>query len=263
MMETNSNIINEQHYSIEFNTLTKEFGNHTVLDNLDFKIHEGKITTILGFSGAGKSTLLKHILGIHHPTTGQVKVLGKDLKTLNESQMRDFRTNFGMVFQYAALFDSKTNYENVAFPMREFTKMTEAQIDAKVKGLFQQVGLDEYAYHKLPSEISGGMRKRVGLARALALKPKVMLYDEPTTGLDPITTHMVDDLIRSTHANNQDVKMTSVIISHDIQATLRISDYIAFLERGKVVEHSAVEDFKRSQNPVIRKFLELSSVKGH
>lgn len=251
-----------QDYSIEFINLTKQFGEHTVLDHLDFKIHQGKITTILGFSGAGKSTLLKHILGIHHPTHGQVKVLGMDLAKLNESQMREFRTNFGMVFQYAALFDSKTNYENVAFPMREFTKMSNKEIDQKVRMLFDQVGLDDFAIDKLPSEISGGMRKRVGLARALALKPKVMLYDEPTTGLDPITTHMVDDLIRSTHVNNQDVNMTSVIISHDIQATLRISDYIAFLERGKVVEHSAVEDFKRSSNPVIRKFLELSAVTG-
>lgn len=255
-----NHVQNHQGYSIEFIELTKKFGAHTVLDQLDFKIHEGKITTILGFSGAGKSTLLKHILGIHHPTFGQVKVLGMDLATLNEAQTREFRTNFGMVFQYAALFDSKTNYENVAFPMREFTKMSDEQIDQKVRMLFEQVGLDDFAIDKLPSEISGGMRKRVGLARALALKPKVMLYDEPTTGLDPITTHMVDDLIRSTHANNQDVKMTSVIISHDIQATLRISDYIAFLERGKVVEHSAVEDFKKSSNPVIRKFLELSSV---
>jgi phospholipid/cholesterol/gamma-HCH transport system ATP-binding protein len=249
-------------FSIEFINLTKQFGVHTVLDHLDFKIHQGKITTILGFSGAGKSTLLKHILGIHHPTTGQVKVLGMDLAKLNESEMREFRTNFGMVFQYAALFDSKTNYENVAFPMREFTKMSNEEIDQKVRMLFDQVGLDDFAIDKLPSEISGGMRKRVGLARALALKPKVMLYDEPTTGLDPITTHMVDDLIRSTHANNQDVNMTSVIISHDIQATLRISDYIAFLERGKVVEHSAVEDFKQSSNPIIRRFLELSSVTG-
>ena len=112
----------EQNYAIEFNNLTKTFGTHTVLNNLDFKIHEGKITTILGFSGAGKSTLLKHILGIYHPTTGQVKVLGNDLVTLNEKDMRQFRTNFGMVFQYSALFDSMTNFENVAFPMREFTK---------------------------------------------------------------------------------------------------------------------------------------------
>jgi phospholipid/cholesterol/gamma-HCH transport system ATP-binding protein len=245
-------------YAIEFNHLTKSFGDHTVLDSLDFNVHEGKITTILGFSGAGKSTLLKHILGIYHPTSGQVKVLDKDLVDLNDSQMRDFRTNFGMLFQYAALFDSMTNYENVAFPMKEFTKLSKDEIDAKVLKLFNQTGLEDHAIHKLPSEISGGMRKRVGLARALALSPKVMLYDEPTTGLDPITTHMVDDLIRSTHSSNNHLPMTSVIISHDISATLRISDYVAFLEKGRVVEHSSVEEFKKSNNPTIKKFLELS-----
>jgi phospholipid/cholesterol/gamma-HCH transport system ATP-binding protein len=122
----------------------------------------------------------------------------------------------------------------------------------------EQVGLEEHAFHKLPSEISGGMRKRVGLARALALEPKIMLYDEPTTGLDPITTHMVDNLIKTTHQNNAHIPMTSVIISHDIAATLRISDYVAFLEKGRVVEHSSVEDFKKSKNPTIQKFLELS-----
>lgn len=245
-------------YSIEFNHLTKTFGEHTVLDSLDFNIHQGKITTILGFSGAGKSTLLKHILGILHPTTGQVKVLGKDLVELDEAQLREFRTNFGMVFQYAALFDSMTSFENVAFPMREFTNSSEEQIKQKVERLMQQVGLDDHGWHKLPSEISGGMRKRVGLARGLALDPQIMLYDEPTTGLDPITTHMVDDLIVSTHKHGQKNNMTSVIISHDIQATIRISDYIAFLEKGKVVEHSKVEDFVRSKNPVIKQFIDLS-----
>ena len=246
-------------YAIEFNNLTKRFGDHTVLDNLDFKIHEGKITTILGFSGAGKSTVLKHILGIYHPTEGQVKVLGEDMETMNERQIREFRTNFGMVFQYAALFDSMTNFENVAFPMKEFTKKTPKEIEENVIRLMKQVGLDEFAYHKLPSEISGGMRKRVGLARALALQPKVMLYDEPTTGLDPVTTHMVDDLITSTHRHNAHLPMTSVIISHDIAATLRISDYVAFLERGRVVVHAPVEEFRKSDHPVIRKFIELST----
>ena len=249
----------EDKYTIEFNKLTKTFGDHTVLNGLDFKIHEGKITTILGFSGAGKSTLLKHILGIHHPTSGQVKVLGQDLKDLGDSQMREFRTNFGMVFQYSALFDSMSNFENVAFPMREFTKKSNKQITEDVLSLMAQVGLDDHAWHKLPSEISGGMRKRVGLARGLALQPKVMLYDEPTTGLDPITTHMVDNLIRRTHKNGESLPMTSVIISHDIAATLRLSDYIAFLELGQVVEHSSVEDFKKSDNPTIKRFLELSS----
>jgi len=245
-------------YTVEFNHLTKTFGNHTVLNSLDFNIHTGKITTILGFSGAGKSTLLKHILGIHHPSSGEVVVLGQNLKELGDSNMRDFRTNFGMLFQYAALFDSMTNYENVAFPLREFTSLSEEEINDKVMDLMTQVNLDDVAYHKLPSEISGGMRKRVGLARALALEPKVMLYDEPTTGLDPITTHMVDDLIRTTHKNNAHVPMTTIIISHDVNATLRISDYVAFLEQGQVVEHSSVEDFKNSDNPIIRKFLELS-----
>ena len=246
-------------YAIEFNHLTKRFGNHTVLDDLNFNIHEGKITTILRFSGAGKSTVLKHILGIYHPTEGQVKVLGQDMEKMNEGQIREFRTNFGMVFQYAALFDSMTNFENVAFPMKEFTNYTKDEIEEKAIGLMTQVGLDEFAFHKLPSEISGGMRKRVGLARALALQPKVMLYDEPTTGLDPITTHMVDDLITSTHNHNAHLPMTSVIISHDIAATLRISDYVAFLEKGKTVVHAPVEEFRKSDHPVIKKFIELST----
>jgi phospholipid/cholesterol/gamma-HCH transport system ATP-binding protein len=255
MMEEN---ISEENYTIEFDNVVKTFGDHTVLDGLDFKIHEGKITTLLGFSGAGKSTILKHILGIYHPTSGVIRVLGQELLGMSEKDIRKFRTNFGMSFQYSALFDSMTNFENVCFPLREFTKLTNNEIKDKVLHLMEQVGLEEHAFHKLPSEISGGMRKRVGLARALALEPKIMLYDEPTTGLDPITTHMVDNLIKTTHQNNAHIPMTSVIISHDIAATLRISDYVAFLEKGRVVEHSSVEDFKKSKNPTIQKFLELS-----
>ena len=247
-----------QEYTIEFNHVTKTFGTHTVLDGLDFKIHEGKITTLLGFSGAGKSTILKHILGIYHPTEGHVKVLGKELIEMEEKDVRQFRTNFGMSFQYSALFDSMTNFGNVAFPLKEFTNLSKKEIENKVLSLMEQVGLEEHAFYKLPSEISGGMRKRVGLARALALEPKIMLYDEPTTGLDPITTHMVDNLIKETHKRNAHIPMTTVIISHDIAATLRISDYVAFLEKGRVVEHSSVEDFKKSKNPTIQKFLELS-----
>lgn len=248
----------EDNFTIEFQNVVKSFGDHTVLDDLDFKIHEGKITTLLGFSGAGKSTILKHILGIYHPTDGAVKVLDKELVNMSEQEIRKFRTYFGMSFQYSALFDSMTNFENVAFPLREFTKKSNKEIKEKVLNLMSQVGLEEHAWYKLPSEISGGMRKRVGLARALALEPKIMLYDEPTTGLDPITTHMVDNLIVSTHNNNSHIPMTTVIISHDIAATIRISDYVAFLEKGRVVEHSSVEDFKKSKNPTIQRFLELS-----
>lgn len=250
-------IVHNDQYSIEFNNLTKRFGDHTVLDNLDFNIHKGKITTILGFSGAGKSTLMKHILGLLLPTSGEALVLGQNPAELTEFELRAFRQNFGMLFQYAALFDSMTTFENIAFPLREFTKMNESEISDKVHSLLKQVDLHKEATYKLPSELSGGMRKRVGLARALALKPKIMLYDEPTTGLDPITTHMVDDLIMATAANNQDVELTSVVISHDIRATLRVSDYIAFLEKGRVVEHCSVEEFKQSTNPTIQRFLEL------
>lgn len=244
-------------YSIEFKSLVKVFGQSTILDNLNFGIHKNKITTILGFSGAGKTTLMKHILGLTMPTSGDVVVLGTAINHLDELALREFRRNFGMVFQYAALFDFLTSFENVAFPLREFTKMSEEQIQDKVLKLLDSVGISREAAYRLPSELSGGMRKRVGLARGLALDPHIMLYDEPTSGLDPITTHMVYDLMRDTHYNNVHHGFTSVIISHDIHATLKYSDYIVFMEKGRVVEHLDVENFKKSENPVIRRFLEL------
>jgi phospholipid/cholesterol/gamma-HCH transport system ATP-binding protein len=163
-----------------------------------------------------------------------------------------------MVFQYAALFDSMNTFDNVAFPLKEFTNLTKSQIKLKVEELLISVGLNSESFLKLPSELSGGMRKRVGLARALALSPKIMLYDEPTTGLDPITTKMVNDLIKETSDKNKHNELTSIIISHDVQATLKISDYIAFLEKGTIVEYLAVEEFVKSQNPTIRQFLDLS-----
>jgi phospholipid/cholesterol/gamma-HCH transport system ATP-binding protein len=244
-------------YSIEFKHVVKKFGEVTVLDDVDFGIKKDKITTVLGFSGAGKTTLMKHILGLTMPTSGDVVVLGTAINQIDELALREFRRNFGMVFQYAALFDFLTSFENVAFPLREFTKMNEAQIKEKVMGLLKSVGISNEAAFRLPSELSGGMRKRVGLARGLALDPHIMLYDEPTSGLDPITTHMVYDLMRETHYNNVHNGFTSVIISHDIHATLKYSDYIVFMENGHVVEHLDVENFKKSENPVIRRFLEL------
>jgi len=244
-------------YSVVFDHLVKKFGESTVLNDVNFKIHENKITTILGFSGAGKSTLMKHVLGLTKPTSGSVVVLDTDIGEISELELREFRRNFGMVFQYAALFDFLTSFENVAFPLREFTKMNEEEIKEKVMGLLESVGISNEAAYKLPSELSGGMRKRVGLARGLALDPHIMLYDEPTSGLDPITTHMVYDLMRDTHLANIKRGFTSIIISHDIHATLKYSDYIVFMEKGRVVEHLDVENFKRSENPVIRRFLEL------
>ncbi|MFA5583446.1 MAG: ATP-binding cassette domain-containing protein, partial [Bacteriovoracaceae bacterium] len=189
-------------FSVEFKNVTKKFGESTVLHDLNFGIHDGKITTILGFSGAGKTTLMKHILGLVEPTEGEVIVNGTVINQLGELELREFRRNFGMVFQYAALFDFLTSFENVAFPLREFTKLNEKEISEKVLGLLDSVGIGRDAAYKLPSELSGGMRKRVGLARGLALDPHVMLYDEPTSGLDPITTHMVYDLMKETHERN-------------------------------------------------------------
>lgn len=244
-------------YAVEFKNVTKSYGTAVILNDLSFKIHRGKITTILGFSGAGKTTLMKHILGLSMPTSGDVIVHGTTINKLSELDLREFRRNFGMVFQYAALFDFLTSFENVAFPLREFTKLNEEEINKKVMDLLESVGIPKEASYRLPSELSGGMRKRVGLARALALEPQIMLYDEPTSGLDPITTHMVYDLIRETAERNAHRQFTSIIISHDIHATLKYSDYILFLEKGCLVEHSDVESFKKSEKSVIRRFLEL------
>jgi phospholipid/cholesterol/gamma-HCH transport system ATP-binding protein len=244
-------------YSVEFRNVTKIYGDSTILTNINFGIQKGKITTILGFSGAGKTTLMKHILGLVMPTEGDVIVLGQMINHLSELELREFRRNFGMVFQYAALFDFLSSFENVAFPLREFTKMNEEEITQKVMGLLDSVGISPEAAKRLPSELSGGMRKRVGLARGLALDPHIMLYDEPTSGLDPITTHTVYDLMRDTHRRNEHRGFTSIIISHDIHATLKYSDYIVFMEQGRVVEHLDVKSFIKSENPIIRRFLEL------
>lgn len=243
--------------AISIKNVTKIFGEQKVLDSLNFDIERNKITTILGFSGAGKSTLLKHILGIVKPTSGSVEVLGQDLAHLGKVELREFRRNYGMLFQYAALFDSFTAEENVAFPLKEFTTKSPKEIHDHVKDLLISVGIKEESFNRLPSELSGGMRKRVGLARALALSPAIMLYDEPTTGLDPITTKMVNNLIVDTAKNHEDREMTSVIISHDVKATLEISDYVAFLDRGKIIEYLPVDEFKNSKKELVQEFLRL------
>ena len=244
-------------YAVSIQELTTVLGGQKVLDNLSFNIPKNKITTILGFSGAGKSTLLKHILGLLRPSFGNVFVLKQDLNALSEVNLKEFRRHFGMLFQYAALFDSLSAYENVAFPLREFTDFSEHEIEERVYGLLESVGINLKSFFKLPSELSGGMRKRVGLARALALGPDIMLYDEPTTGLDPITTKMVNDLILETSRRNQTKGMTSIIISHDVKVTLEISDFVAFLDHGKIVEFLPANEFVNSKHPLVQEFLAL------
>ena len=245
---------------IKVKNLTKKFSGITILDNLNFEVQRGSITTILGFSGAGKSTLMKHFLGLIRPTEGRIEVLGQNIFTLNPYNLREFRKKFGMVFQYAALFDSLSASDNITFPMREFTNWSEQEINKRCLKLLESIGITEDSKDKLPSQLSGGMRKRVGLARALALEPQVILYDEPTTGLDPITTKMVNDLICKTAQKDQhsDQILTSVIISHDIKSTLNISDYVAFLDHGKIIEYLPVQQFRDSTNELVHKFLELT-----
>lgn len=238
---------------IRINGLRKSFGAQVVLDDLLFHIPEGKITVIIGRSGEGKSVLLKHLLGLMRPDFGEVLVDGVSLFGLDDFALNESRKQFGMLFQNAALFDSMTVFENIAFPIIEHSSFSAVMVKDRVAELISLVGLNENVLQKYPSELSGGMKKRVGLARAIALKPKILLYDEPTTGLDPVMTDVVDQLILSTQKKLQ---VTSVVISHDIQAVYAIADKIAMLHEGKILLEGTVQDFKTTENMTVKNFLE-------
>lgn len=246
----------EQEYAIQVESVRKTFdGKEDVLKKIDLNIVKGKITYIIGFSGTGKSVLLKHLLGIHKPTSGRVVVLGQDLAQLDHDQMIGVRKNFGVLFQGSALFDDHTVLENVLFPLFEHRKdLKFKEMEKIARDRLKSVGLEEKHYDKLPSQISGGMQKRVGLARAIALDPEILLYDEPTTGLDPIITEMVDNLIKETHNHREG--LTSIIVSHDLYAAFRIADYIAMLDSGKVLLYGTPEEFYETDNPLVRKFVD-------
>lgn len=242
--------------AIELNHLKKSFdeGKTYVLKGIDLKIPKGKITMIIGFSGTGKSVLMKHILGLMKPSDGEVKVLGKDLGEMTARERLLFRTRLGVMFQYSALFDDQTALENVMFPILEHEKSIGSEERKKIATKkLEQAGLGREHHNKLPAEMSGGMRKRVALARALALNPEILLYDEPTTGLDPILTEMVDELIHSTHYAKEG--HTSVIISHDLHAAFRIGDHVVMLHEGKVLKEGSPEDFLDSEDDLVRKFV--------
>jgi phospholipid/cholesterol/gamma-HCH transport system ATP-binding protein len=241
--------------ALELKSVRKSFGlGHEVLKGIDIAVPKGKITVIIGFSGAGKSVMLKHMLGLLTPDQGQVLAFGRDVATMKDEEKSELRRKFGMLFQMAALFDDMTAMENVCFPLKEFrreAKLAERESIAAEK--LKQVGLSSEHFKKFPAELSGGMRKRVGLARAIALEPDVIFYDEPTTGLDPIVTEMVDDLILNTHKFMQD--RTSVIVSHDLHAAFRLGDYIAMLDAGRIVEFGPPKVFLESKDPLISKFV--------
>ena len=237
---------------IELIKVCKSFKGQKVLDNLDLQIEPEKITVIIGRSGGGKSVLLKHIIGLIKPDSGQVLVNGTDTAKLNDKELNEMRKVFGMLFQDAALFDSMTVGENVAFPLKEHTKLSKKETDEIVEKKLLEVDLKNVT-HKMPSELSGGMRKRVGLARAIALNPKIVLFDEPTTGLDPIMCEGIDNLIINTQRHT---KATFVVISHDIGSTFKIAHKVAMLYKGKIIKIGTPEEIRSSNNPVIKRFIE-------
>jgi phospholipid/cholesterol/gamma-HCH transport system ATP-binding protein len=232
--------------------LYKTFGGQAVLKGINLELETSKVTTIIGGSGSGKTVLLKHLNALLLPDRGSVLVDGKNIFKLGERELNEVRQKFGVLFQGAALLDSMTLFDNVAFPLREKTKMSETAIRKRAEERLDQVGLAGMGY-KYPAEVSGGMKKRAGLARALAMEPEIVLFDEPTTGLDPLLGQSIHQLIRKMHAT---FGFTGVIVSHDIPEVFKISDRIAMLANGVIEEFGTTQEFLASQNPVVRQFLQ-------
>lgn len=237
---------------IEIKGLKKRFGENEVLRGVDLTVEEGEICVILGASGSGKSVLIKHIIGLLKPDEGSILVKGVDITRLSEKELNEVRKSFGMVFQSSALFDSMTVYENVAFPLIEHTRLSEKEIRKRVSEKLNILGLYNVE-DKYPSELSGGMKKRVGLARAVILNPEIILYDEPTTGLDPITTMTVNEMILDAR---EKFKVTSIVISHDIGSAFMIADKIAFLYNGVIIISGPPSYVKDADNEPLRRFLD-------
>ncbi|MBL8935225.1 MAG: ABC transporter ATP-binding protein [Archangium sp.] len=237
---------------IQIVDLHKSFGSHEVLSGITLDVPAGSTLVILGGSGSGKTVLMKHMIGLLKPDSGRVIIDGEDIVPLGAEGLEKMRRKFGMVFQAAALFDSMTVFENVSFPLREHRKeLAEEQIRALVKEKLGIVGLKNVE-EKYPADLSGGMRKRVGLARAIVLDPKIVLYDEPTTGLDPITTDYVDEMILDA---KKELGVTSVVISHDIASAFKVADNIAFLYQGHIVDQGHPSVLRHSENPAVKLFL--------
>jgi len=236
--------------------LEKRFGETRVLQGVNMRVERGEVAVIIGGSGAGKTTLLKILIGLDRPTSGSIRVNDVDIVKLSERELAKVRRRFGMVFQYSALLDSMNVMENVAFTLREHTKLKDKEIKEKVIDKLKALGLEKIE-NRTPSELSGGMKKRVGLARALMMDPEVVLYDEPTSGLDPISTRVVDDMILETRDR---FNVTSVVISHDLGGALRIADEIHVLEKGRLVASGSPRELLDSRQQLVQKFIESSGV---
>jgi phospholipid/cholesterol/gamma-HCH transport system ATP-binding protein len=236
---------------IEVSDLVRKFGDRAVLNNISFNVQRGETLVIMGGSGCGKSTLLRHIIGSMKPTSGSVKIFGQDITVMNEREIADIRRRFGMLFQSGALLASLTVGENVALPLVQHTENTVAEIDQIVEEKLKMVGLSGFEALK-PAEISGGMKKRVGLARALALDPELLFSDEPTSGLDPIMTAVVDQLtLKLTHAEH----MTAVVVTHDMTSAFRIATRMIMLGHGSIVAQGTPNEIRNSPNPEVQQFI--------
>ena len=229
----------------------RTLGGQRVLDGVDLEIPEGQLTTIIGRSGSGKSVLLKHIIGLLQPDRGQVWINDVDISRLKGRALNEVRKHFAMLFQSAALFDSLTVFENVAFPLREKLQLSDADVAQRVDEKLEQVGLSGMG-HKFPAELSGGMKKRTGLARALVMEPQIMLFDEPTTGLDPLMAKTIHDLICDMQRR---FKFTGVMVSHEIPEIFSISDWVAMLKDGKIAVMAPSSEFQRTTDPDVREFI--------
>ena len=237
---------------IRIRGLSRSFGAQRVLQGLDLDVPQGAITVVIGRSGVGKSVLLKLILGLIPAEAGSIEIDGRDIVKLPPKARRQLRARFGMVFQDGALFDSMTLFDNVAFPLRELTKLSRAEISRRVEKRICDVGLEGHE-GKLPSNLSGGMRKRASLARAMIRDPDFLLYDEPTTGLDPILTAQIDTLIARTQQSNP--HMTSLIISHDMRATFRIAHRVAMLFEGAIIMEGTPAEVFACEDPRVKRFV--------
>jgi phospholipid/cholesterol/gamma-HCH transport system ATP-binding protein len=236
---------------IEVREVVKRYGARTILDRVKLDVIEGETLVILGGSGSGKSTLLRVMVGIVPFEGGEIVGHGRELSKMSPTELMDYRKTVGVLFQSGALFNSMTVAENVALPLREHTELPDETIDIQVKIKLEMVGLREHA-NKMPSELSGGMKKRAGLARALALDPKVLFYDEPSAGLDPVTSTEIDYLMMDL---NKKLGVTSVVVTHEMDSAFRIADRMVLLNKGKFIASGTVEEMKNSKDPLVHQFI--------
>jgi len=241
---------------IEFQNLYKSYGPKAVLRGASLEIFRGEVMVILGGSGSGKSVTLRHMLGLERPDSGRVLIDGEDITDLTEEELYPVRKKFGMLFQSGGLFDSMNVFENVAFPLREHTAVEGDELNDVIREKLELVNL-RGTEELMPVDLSGGMKKRVGLARSIVLNPQAILYDEPTTGLDPVTAHKINELITSLQSR---LSVTSVVVTHDIQSAFSVGDRIAFLNKGVFEWVGSMDDARNSDHPLLKEFLRASSV---